>query len=132
MTLPALFIYRFSPLLEEETVGICLDKEDPQVTLAVLTLLTHIVKSPTIVGLLCSHQGLNQNLSMCMYSCVLVCVLQCLFSDVDTDPCIPLSCYQCLLEPPPGPPESVYRVRIQVGKHLIIIILLLSHNCYYH
>ena len=53
----ACFVYRFSPLLEEETVGICLDKEDPQVTLAVLILLTHIVKSPTIVGLLCSHQG---------------------------------------------------------------------------
>jgi len=48
---------RFSPLLEEETIGICLDKEDPQVTLAVLNLLTHIVKSPSITSLLCSHQG---------------------------------------------------------------------------
>ena len=48
---------RFSPLLEEETIGIWLDKEDPQVTLAVLNLLTNIVKSPSITSLLCSHQG---------------------------------------------------------------------------
>ena len=78
---------RFSPLLHDDKLGLCLDRDDPQLTLSVLNLLSQLVRSPAIAELLCIH----------------------------TDACLPLTCYQCLIDPPASNnADIIFRIRLQV------------------
>ena len=50
---------RFSPLLLDDSIDVCLEeREDSLITMATLRLLTHMVKSPAIVTLLCRQGGM--------------------------------------------------------------------------
>ena len=81
---------RFSPLLQKETLLICLEKEDPHLTLSVLSLLTFLVPSEDIVGTLCVRGNLGE-------------------------PCLLLTCYQALLDPPPSATkEMAHKIQLQV------------------
>ena len=81
-------IHRFSSLLQEDKLGVCLDKEDPNLTLVVLELLTTLVRSPDVANELCGHG----------------------------DPCVPITCYQCLVDPPTGEGslDTIFNIRSQV------------------
>ena len=85
-------LFRFSSLLSEDSIGICLDKEDPELTLAVLSLLSHMTRSPALAAMLCTYKEPS---------------------------CIPFTCYQCLLEPPAAvateSSDTGFKIRIQVG-----------------
>ena len=84
--------FRFSTLFHDDKLGHCLDKDDPQLTLTTLKLLYQLVRSPSIAELLCLH------------------------SDVE---CLPLICYQCLVDPPPNADKDItLKIRLQVCESL--------------
>ncbi len=81
---------RFCPLLQKETILICLEKEDPPLTLSILSLLSFLVSSEDVVGTLCVRAN-------------------------PAEPCLLLTCYQALLDPPASAgKEMAYRIQLQV------------------
>ena len=81
--------FRFSSLFHDDKLGHCLDKDDPQLTLVTLQLLYQLVRSPSIAELICLHNNVA---------------------------CLPLICYQCLLEPTPNANDKdiIFKIRLQV------------------
>ena len=82
---------RFDQLLQKETVGISLDKEDPSLISSVLSLLIFLVRSEVMVDMLC-RQG---------------------------ESCVLLTCYQCLLDPPSSEgKDTAHKIQVQVCIYL--------------
>ena len=81
--------YRFSSLFHDDKLGHCLDKDDPQLTLTTLQLLYQLVRSPSIAELICLHNDVA---------------------------CLPLTCYQCLVDPTPNTNDKdiIFKIRLQV------------------
>ena len=86
--------YRFSSLFHDDKLGHCLDKDDPQLTLTTLQLLYQLVRSPSIAELICLHNDVA---------------------------CLPLICYQCLVDPTPNTndKEIIFKIRLQV--HVLVL-----------
>ena len=85
---------RFSQLLQKETILICLEKEDPPLTLSIFSLLSFLVRSEDVVGMLCARAN-------------------------PADPCLLLTCYQTLLDPPASASkETAYRIQVEVRESL--------------
>ncbi len=72
---------RFCPLLLEDSLDWCLEREDCNLTLSILSLLTHVSRSPKLVGLLCRQEGVYVRVCMCVcvraYVCACVCAFVC-------------------------------------------------------
>ena len=84
---------RFSPLFHDDKLDICLEKDDPQLTLSVLILLSRLVRLPDVAALLCYH----------------------------TNPCLLLTCYQLLVDPPPSNNSDViFRIRLHVRMYEVV------------
>ena len=90
--------FRFSSLFHDDKLGHCLDKDDPQLTLTTLQLLYQLVRSPSIAELICLHNNVA---------------------------CLPLICYQCLLEPTPNANDKdiIFKIRLQGVLFLVYFIL---------
>lgn len=84
---------RFSSLFHEDKLGHCFDKDDPQLTLTTIQLLYQLVRSPAIAELICLHSSVA---------------------------CLPLTCYQCLLDPTlnTGDEDIIFKIRLQVQVHV--------------
>ena len=89
--------FRFSSLFHDDKLGHCLDKDDPQLTLTTLQLLYQLVRSPSIAELICLHNNVA---------------------------CLPLICYQSLLEPTPNANDKdiIFKIRLQVVLFHIIVV----------
>ena len=93
-------LYRFSCLFHNDKLGHCFDKDDPQLTLTTLQLLYQLVQSPSIAELICLHNDMA---------------------------CLPLTCYQCLVDPTPNTNDKdiviiiLFKIRLQVHLHVLVL-----------
>ena len=93
--------FRFGQLLQKETILICLEKEDPHLTFSTLSLLSLLVRSEDMVAMLCTY-GI---------------------------PCVLLTCYQCLLDPPSSAgKELACNIQLQ-ARYIPLHITSVYHLC---
>ena len=90
---------RFSSLFHEDKLGHCFDKDDPQLTLTTIQLLYQLVRSPAIAELICLHSSVA---------------------------CLPLTCYQCLLDPTlnTNDEDIIFKIRLQVHVNAHVVFHL--------
>lgn len=96
--------FRFSPLLEDDVLGPCLDKDDPVIVQATLSLLTNLVRSPDLVRLLCTCYP--------------------------PAPCVPINCYDICLQtlPDDAHRQTGYTSQLQVNTVIKILGCVIFSN----